>query len=81
MDGFTAYVIILLQVYNYVKMLYLNAALLLILLVIIGLMGGRISRRIRNLSMLIGIAVFIFALFLLIVRKVIKCLEWDKIIV
>lgn len=40
MDGFTAYVIILLQVYNYVKMLYLNAALLLILLVIIGLMGG-----------------------------------------
>lgn len=60
---FTAYVIILLQVYNYVKMLYLNAALLLILLVIIGLMGGRISRRIRNLSMLIGIAVFIFALF------------------
>ena len=60
---FTAYVIILLQVYNYVKMLYLNAALLLILLVIIGLMGGRISRRIRNLSMLIGIAVFIFTLF------------------
>lgn len=60
---FTAYVIILLQVYNYVKALYLNAALLLILLVVIGFFRGKISRRIMNFSVLIGIAVFIFALF------------------
>lgn len=59
----TAYIIILLQVYNYVKTLYLNAALLLILLVIIGLIGGRVSRRIMSFSILICIAVFIFALF------------------
>lgn len=60
---FTCYFTVFLLVYNYIKFLYLSAALVLAALCVFALVRGRITMRLFTYSVVVGIVAFLFALY------------------